>query len=171
MDTFISAYLPLTVVGALLFTGFLSCFLPIIPGTIIIGIVLLVHKIWLPSESVSWALLAFFGLLIFSTNLLDWLCAYWGAKRFGATWRGGVGAIIGVILGPIFLTPLIGFILGPAIGAIIGELLGGKPLGISTKAGFGTIVGAFVAFVIRIATASFILIAFLLNISWPHTPA
>jgi uncharacterized protein YqgC (DUF456 family) len=74
-----------------------------------------------------------------------------GAKRAGAGRRGVWGALIGGVLGGIFLSfipipvisTLVGVLLGTFTGAMIGELSGGRDVGPSAYVGFGAARGRF----------------------------
>jgi uncharacterized protein YqgC (DUF456 family) len=81
-------------------------------------------------------------LLVLLTGLsllLDFLAGMLGAKKFGATWRGMVGAVIGGVIGLFFALP--GIIMGPFLGAMILEMTGGKEFKIAAKAGAGAVIG------------------------------
>lgn len=139
-------------VSALFFIGVVGSFLPVIPGCIIVWVGILVYKLVLP-DSISWTFVLLTGGLTVFAQVLDYLCTYWGAKKFGGSWRGGIGALLGALIGPFVLTPLIGLILGPVIGAVLGEISAGKNMKESGKAGFGTLVGGFVSFVLKLGVA------------------
>lgn len=49
---------------------------------------------------------------------------------------GKLGCAVGTVAG-IFVFPPWGILLGPFVGAFVGELLGGKASGDALKAGFG----------------------------------
>lgn len=150
--------------------GLVSTFLPILPGCVIIWAGILVHKLIMADASVSWIFFWFATGMVVMVHLLDWFMTYLGVRLFGASWRGGVGAIIGLILGPLFLTVIpgigtfAGFLIGPVLGALAGELLGGQTWGQAGKAGFGTIFGAFLAFIVRFSVACFIVVSFFYSV-------
>lgn len=98
------------------------------------------------------------------TQVLDWIFTYWGAKRFGASWKGALGALIGLIICPFILTPIIGLILGPIIGAILGELIGGRHIKHASKAGLGAIIGNLVAFVFKFGIVCTMIVGFYINL-------
>ena len=50
---------------------------------------------------------------------IDFLAAAFGAKKFGASSRAGAGAALGALIGIFFGLP--GIVLGPFVGAVIGE--------------------------------------------------
>lgn len=144
-------------VAILFFTvGFVSAFLPVVPGSAIAWLGIVIHKLWLWDNSVSWTFFFIATGLVLFVQLVDIACTYWGAKRYGATWRGALGAVIGGIIGAIVFN-IAGLILGPIVGAVVGEALGGSTWRKAGKAGLGTIVGGIVAYFIKLgATAGLI---------------
>ena len=89
-------------------------------------------------------------LLAGAAELLEFLITGAGAKSVGASRWGLWGAIIGSIVGAIFLTAIVpipilgtlfGVCLGTFVGALIGELLGGREVGSSLKIGVGAATG------------------------------
>ena len=77
--------------------------------------------------------MAAFGLLALG---LDYLATLIGAKKLGATWKGMVGAVLGVIVG-VFVFPPIGLVVGPFVGAMGFEWAFGREARESAKAGVG----------------------------------
>ena len=83
---------------------------------------------------------------------LDYLLPAVGAKKFGASKYGFWGAIIGMLLGIIFVPPL-GIIIGAFLGAISGELIAGKEASKALKAGWGVFVGVMVGMLLKLILA------------------
>lgn len=158
--SFFECYLPLSVSLGICLIGLFGCFLPLVPACPLILIGILLHKLWCTEVTVSWTLFGVFAVITVLAQVTDYLCTYWGVRRFGASWRGVVGALLGLVIGPFVLTPLIGIVLGPVLGAILFELTGGSTIRQATKAGMGAIVGGIFAFAIRIAAASFMVAVF-----------
>ena len=76
---------------------------------------------------------------------LDYVVPSWGTKRFGGSKAGVRGSMIGLILSLLlaFVFP-VGFVvvlLGPFVGAYVGEKLVGTPDHKAWKAAFGSFVG------------------------------
>jgi len=136
-------------VGILFAIGLAGCFLPVVPGSVLIWVGILIHKLWLGPESVSWAFVGWAAAAVVLSQLLDLLCTYWGARRFGASWRGALGAVVGGLLGVVTLG-FIGLVLGPIVGAIVAELISDRSLREASRAGLGTLVGGVAAFVLRL---------------------
>ncbi len=98
--------------------GFAGSFLPVLPGTFFAWLGIFIHKIWLGDASVPWTFFWIATALTLFCQVLDPACAYLGAKKFGATWRGALGAVLGGIAGVIFFN-LAGLVIGPIVGAIL----------------------------------------------------
>ena len=119
--------------------GLLGCILPVIPGPPLsfVGLLML-HFTDFGEFSTNFLLLMAF-IAIFVT-ILDYIVPIWGTKRFGGSKAGVWGSTIGLILG-IFFFPPIGSILGPLVGAIIGESINGAEFKDSLRAGLGSLLG------------------------------
>ncbi|MGJ3243757.1 MAG: DUF456 domain-containing protein [Opitutales bacterium] len=150
----------LLVAGGLVVIGLLSNLLPILPGQVIIFAGMVVHKVWLGEASVSWTYLAWMAGLTVLGLVADYLFAMWGAKRFGATWRGSLGALLGMAIGLFIPPPLFWLILGPIVGAIVAELLGGRAWKEAERAGLGTLLGALVALAVKLALSVIMAVTF-----------
>ena len=120
--------------------GLIGTVLPIVPGTTVILAASIIHRVMLGAEqSVGWKTLALLTLLTVATYALDFLGGYFGAKFFGATRWGMFGAVLGVLAGLFFGLP--GLFIGPVIGAIAGEIVGGKRMVDAGRAGWGSLLG------------------------------
>lgn len=155
-----------TFVGLLFFLGVLGSFLPIMPGCFIVWLGIALDKFWLPEYSVTWGFFWTATGLTLLAQVLDIACAYWGTKRLGGTWRGGLGAVAGVVFFPLVLSPalgigpIVGFIIGPIIGAILGELAGGRTFSEAGAASVGTLLGGITAFLIKFTIACVMIAGF-----------
>lgn len=147
-------YWALGVASLIILVGLAGTVLPVLPGVIIVWVGQIVYKLWMP-EDLTWTFIIINGVLALFAQVLDFAMSYYGARRFGASWRGGVGALLGALIGPFVMTPLLGLILGPIIGAVIGELSAGRTAKESGRAGFGTIVGAVLSSALKLAIAVF----------------
>lgn len=127
------------VVGLIMLLGLAGAVLPGLPGTPLIFLGALGHKLWFHDHSVSWWIIGLLGLVTVLTLLMDFLATAYGAKKLGATWRGAVGATIGGVLGLLWLP--FGLILGPFLGAMLLEMLTGKEWKSAGKAGVGATLG------------------------------
>lgn len=143
----------LIVLGVILIIiGIIGCVIPGIAGppfTFLALICLSIVKKW---EPFSAKLLIVLGTLTVLVQALDYLLPAVGAKKFGATKYGFWGAIIGMLLGIIFVPPL-GIIIGAFLGAIFGEIIAGKEASKALKAGWGVFVGMMVGMTLKLILA------------------
>ena len=141
----------IAVLGALcVLVGLLGTFIPMLPGTPIsyIGLLLL---LLIPGCTLTWKFFVVWGVIVAIVQVLNYFIPIWGVSKFGGTKYGNWGSVVGVIIGLVF--PPIGIFLGPFIGAVVGELIGGMNFESSLKAGFGSFVGTFVGMVLGIIVA------------------
>ncbi len=119
--------------------GAIGSLLPGIPGVPLVLVAAIGHRWYFGLHSASnWVLAVLTGLVVLSL-LVDYLGSVLGAKKLGASWRGVVGSIVGMIAGVFFGFP--GLILGPFVGAALFELAGGRDWAVATRAGVGAILG------------------------------
>ena len=132
--------LGLTITFIVMFVGLVGCLIPILPSTTIVLGAAIVHRLIYGGEigAQTWVLVVL-GLITAFSFLVDSLASMIGAKKFGASWKGVAGAMVGGIVGMFFSIP--GILLGPFIGAVLFELLGDRGLRESSHAGFGAFIG------------------------------
>jgi uncharacterized protein YqgC (DUF456 family) len=146
--------------------GLLGTILPVLPGTTIILAAAVVHQIMLGSEkSVGWWNIAALVALTLLSYGVEWLSGYFGAKRFGATKWGIVGAVLGGIAGLFF--PFPGLLVGPVVGAVAGEFFSGKRLVSAGRAGWGTLLGNLAGMLGKLTIALVMVSWFLLSVPSP----
>src|SRR5205823_3888678 len=146
--------------------GLIGSVLPILPGTTIILAAAIIHRIMLGSDkSIGWRTMVILVLLTLATYALDVLAGYFGAKYFGATKWGTLGAILGALVGLFF--GLIGLFVGPIIGAIVGEVIAGKRMIDAGRAGWGSFLGNIGAMLAKLIIALAMIIIFLVTVPSP----
>jgi uncharacterized protein YqgC (DUF456 family) len=124
----------------LMAAGLIGTVLPVVPGTTIILAAAVIHRVMLgPEKSIGWASLAVLVLLTLLSYALDFAGGYFGAKYFGATRWGMLGAVLGALVGIFF--GLIGLFAGPVIGAIAFEFIAGQRMVKAGRAGWGSLLG------------------------------
>ncbi len=132
--------------------GIIGCIIPGIAGppfSFLALICLSIAKKWDPF---SVRFLIVMGALTVVVQALDYLLPALGAKKFGATRYGFWGAIIGMVLGIIFVPP-VGMIVGAFLGALLGEIIAGKKTYEAIKAGWGVFIGVIIGMLLKL-TAS-----------------
>jgi uncharacterized protein len=91
------------------------------------------------------------GFLAVLSYGVDFWATMFGARRFGASHRAVIGALIGSV-GGIFLG-FPGVIFAPFIGAVIGELSARRSLQDAARAGVGATVGLVLGTALKVALA------------------
>ncbi len=122
----------------LMLVGILGSILPVLPGVPISWLGLLMIYL-APSVPMDWTFLTITLVLAIFLYALDYIIPAIGTKRFGGSRYGMVGATLGLLAGLFF--PPFGFIIGPFIGAFLGELLNTKTRHNALRAAFGSFVG------------------------------
>ena len=144
--------------------GCLGSILPGIPSTPLVLIVAVGHKLYFRDSSAGWITLTLLVLITGFAVVMDYLASIYGAKRFGATRNGMVGAIVGGIVGLFFNLP--GILLGPFIGSALFELLGGREFKPAMKAGLGATLGLFAGAVGKLLCCFAMMMLFAASTIW-----
>lgn len=119
--------------------GLAGVALPVIPGAPLLFAGLALGA-WLDDFSyVSQATVAALAVMAVATYGIDFIASSLGAKKFGASPRAMIGAAGGAVAGLFFGLP--GMILGPFIGAVLGELSAQRSFGEAGRAGLGATLG------------------------------
>lgn len=119
--------------------GIAGSMLPAIPSTPLVLLGAVLHRIYFADASVSTFVLLLLSAMTFASLGIDYLATMIGARKLGATWRGVLGAVVGAVVGLFFSLP--GIILGPFVGAVLFEMLGGRELKDAARAGVGALLG------------------------------
>ena len=130
----------LWIIGAI-FTviGLSGLLLPIIPGAPILFLGLFFGA-WAENFRYIgvWTLVILAGMAAL-TYVVEIAASALGVKKFGGSRQAMVGAALGGVVGLFLGIP--GILLGPFVGAVIGELSQQRSLDQASRAGFGTVVG------------------------------
>ena len=131
--------------------GVLGTVLPVLPGALLVfgGLFL---AAWAQdfTRVGPWGL-ALIGALMALAFAVDFIASVAGAKRVGASPKALLGAGIGGLIGVFFGLP--GILLGPFIGAVLGELVARGGFAQATRVGIGTWLGLLVAAVAKLVIA------------------
>ena len=135
--------------------GIAGCVLPILPGA--------------PLAYAGLLLLHFTGLVHFSTaqlivwlivvvvlQVVDYITPLLGSKYSGGTSFGNRGCVAGTLLG-LFFMPW-GIILGPFLGAVAGEMMGGSDFPHAVRAGIGTLIGFLLGTLLKVIVCFYFLV-------------
>lgn len=137
----------------LMILGIIGCLVPVLPGPpfSFIGIIFLHLSRF---GQFSGTTLIILGVIAAVVTILDYIVPVWGTRKFGGTKYGARGATVGLIVG-LFLGPA-GIIIGPLIGAFVGEMIFRDDISYALKAGFGSLLGFLTGIGLKLA-ASFIM--------------
>ncbi len=130
----------LIVIGVILLVlGIVGSFVPMLPGPPLsyLSLLLLQFTSYHPFTA---RFLVIWAVVTAAIVVVDYVVPAYGTRVFGGTKKGQWGAVIGVFAG-IFFFPPIGIIVGPFLGALIGEMLAGKQSGDAFRAAFGSFLG------------------------------
>jgi uncharacterized protein len=108
-------------------------------------------------------LLIIYFIAVIIVAVLDYVLPVLGSRWFGATRRGFIGSIIGLVLGLFFFPPF-GIIVGPFAGAVIAEMSGGMEGRKAVRAGFGTFVGFLTGTLVELVLCLFMTYHFIMEI-------
>jgi uncharacterized protein len=126
----------------LLAVGFVGVWLPAIPGLPLMALGAFLHKLLVPGV-LSWWTVGIFAAVALLGFAFDFAATAITSSRAGATKAGVWGAIVGGVVGLFFGLP--GLLLGPVVGAALGELvLSRRGPGDAAKAGVGAGLGVLV---------------------------
>jgi uncharacterized protein YqgC (DUF456 family) len=144
---------------ALIAVGVAGIVLPALPGTLLIfgGILL---AAWADgfTRIGPWTL-AVIGVIGAASYFVDFAAAALGAKKLGASKRAMAGAALGTLFGLFLGLP--GIIIGPFVGAVIGELTVNRDIRKAGKAGLAAWIGFAVGTAVKVGLA-FLMIAIFL---------
>lgn len=120
-----------------------------LPGTFFIVGWNLLYQLLDSVPGINWRVVFILLSIAIILEVLEYLLTGWSSRRFGASRRGTLGAIVGSICGAIIgtgIVPFLGSLLGAFIGAFLGafavEYLARKTTHEAIWAGLGAFTGA-----------------------------
>ena len=133
MDTF---WLVLGII--MMLVGILGSILPLLPGPPLAYLALLVQQLRSDTPFTAEFLWLWAGITVVVTAL-DYIVPIYGTRKYGGSKYGVWGSTIGLIAG-FWLGPL-GIIIGPFVGAFVGELIASNDSEHALRAAWGSFVG------------------------------
>jgi len=132
----------------LITTGFIGIVIPGLPAAPLILLGSIVYGFGFGFERIGLTIYIILTILASISLIIDYLGSVFGAKKFGASIFGIIGAILGLIVG-FLIGNIWGLIIGPFVGAFSGELIRKKRPKESLKAGLGATLGFMGGFFLR----------------------
>lgn len=163
MDLLLSA-----IGAALILAGLIGAIVPVLPG-----IPLIFGGIWLIAgvddyRHISLGWLLGIGLVGAVGLTLDLLAGALGAKRVGASPHAVWGALLGTVIGLFLGLP--GLLLGPFVGAMMGELAAGNSVLRSTQVGMSAWAGLIFGTLIKLVASVTMVALFAAGWWWNRGP-
>lgn len=149
----------------LMLLGLAGSVLPLLPGSPLILAGAILYAWQTQFTLVSPVDLIILTVLTLAGQGLDYAASALGAKKYGASRWGMLGACIGGTLG-LITANIFGLVIGSFVGAVLFELLKGGQLRASVKVGYGTLVGFLCGAVGKVIVALTMIGYFLLKV-WP----
>lgn len=144
---------------ALFIIGMAGAVYPVLPGVLAVYFAFFVYGWFFSFEPFGWLFWTIQTLIVVALLIADYAVGAWGVKKFGGSKLSVWLSTIGIIVGP-FLIPAFGLILGPLLGAMIGELIRGESPKQAFKVGVGSVVGLFSSIVVKIVLQLAMIIIF-----------
>lgn len=155
------------VTALLMLCGLSGSVIPGVPGSSLILVGYIWHYFAMGDEAGAGLIgLAFFLVFYILTLVIDYVAGIFGAKLFGGTKWGMLGAFIGAIIGVIFFN-IPGLIFGPFVGTATFEYCFAKQeLQKSLKSGTGSMIGALCSMLINLVFSTGMIVIFLVDELW-----
>ncbi|MFH0830703.1 MAG: DUF456 domain-containing protein [Parcubacteria group bacterium] len=127
--------------AAFILIGLLGALIPVLPGTPLIFVGALIYGYVTDFAEINLTVLISLGVMALVSQGLGYLASSIGAKKFGSSKWGVLGAVLGSILG-VFMGGPIGLAIFPFLFAFLLELLAaGKTVKKSLRTAFGSMLG------------------------------
>jgi uncharacterized protein YqgC (DUF456 family) len=120
--------------------GLVGSVLPILPGIPLAWLGLFIYAAATGFQKVSILTTIVFFVVMLVTMAIGYFAPLLGAKKQKASRGGTIGAFVGLTIG-IFVFNVWGLLLGPFLGALVGELIMKKTPDQAVKSAFGTLLG------------------------------
>ena len=151
--------------------GLVGIVVPILPGTLLIWLTVLIYAIIDGFEAIGWVGFAIITLIALVTGTADIWLPLLGAKTAGAAKRalffGLAGGVVGFfLLGALIpiLGSLLGGVLGYATGVLLGQYHKYRDWNLALRAGLGSLAGWGIGTAIQLGGGLLIVVIFILQV-------
>lgn len=124
--------------GLFIVAGLIGAFMPVVPGLPFSYIGLVILQLLYSPFTITF-MLVWLGIVILLGFVLDNVIPAWATKKSGGSPYAVTGSMIGLVAGLFF--PPLGFILGPLVGAFMGEIISGQRSDRAFKSALGAFAG------------------------------
>lgn len=146
----------------LILIGLVGSVLPLLPGTTLILLGVLLQK-WLLPGTLGWTAVGWITAFWLLSVVADIVCTLVGTKMFGGGKWGMAGASGGALAGMFFSMPAL--VLGSMFGAILAEKwLGKRTTDESLRAGAGAAVGFLLSTIAKLACALVMIVLYAISV-------
>lgn len=152
-----------SVVIILMLIGLVGSVVPLLPGTTLILVGVLLQK-WLLPDTLTWLAVGWITAFWLLSVIADIGCTIIGTKMFGGSKWGMAGATGGALVGMFMSLPAL--LLGTMLGAVIAEKwLGKRTTNQALRAGAGAAVGFLLSIFARLACAIIMIALYVVSVS------
>ena len=142
--------------------GVAGTVLPFLPGVPLVFAGLLLAAWAGGFQAVGWPVLAVLGVLTVLSFIVEALASSLGARRAGPRRLAVMGAALGILVGVFFGLP--GLLLGPFVGAALGQLLARGDVVDAGRVGAGAWIGFLVGSAAKLGLA--LLMVMIFAVAW-----
>jgi uncharacterized protein YqgC (DUF456 family) len=138
-----------TIVILLFMIGMAGAIYPILPSVVAVYGAFFIYGLFFGFGEFTfwfWFAQTFIFIVIF---VADYLVSALGIQKFGGSKAALWGSTIGLLVGP-FVIPVAGFVLGPFLGAVIGEIMSRAPIQKALHIGWISVISLFSSIVVKI---------------------
>jgi len=139
--------------------GLIGVIVPVLPGTVLIWLVVVVYALFAGIESMGWGAFAILNLIGMVAGTADLWLPLLGAKTTGASKRSMFLGVIGMIIGTMIM-PLVGTVVGYGLGILLGEYHKVRDVNKAIHVALGGMAGWGIATIIQFSGGVLMLIIF-----------
>ena len=154
----------------LMLTGILGSLLPVLPGTPLswVGLLLLHLTSAVP---MNWWFLGITLVIAIAVFALDYVIPVVGTKRYGGSKGGMIGTTIGLLVAIVFpVLGIFGIVIWPFIGAVAGELANQTNGKSAFRAAFGSFIGFLTGTLLKFVV-TVVYLGLFINKAWDYREA
>lgn len=154
------------VTGLLFAVGLAGCVIPVLPGHLLILAGAIGYRLMLgPGAGIAWWGFVILVLLMAFAQVFEIISGSLGAKWFGGSKWGAIGALVGGIAGLFFLP--FGLLVGPLVGAFgFEKAFAKKDTRDSAVSGVGSVVGTVAGMAFKIVVGVLMIAWFFADVFW-----